>query len=86
VKQAGKSMNQLLTDTLKSVKLANYWCVMVFWQRHAVLYRSFYSVFEHTEWKTRIRDLLLHDLRHVLASYLAMAEVGVPRVKASLGH
>jgi integrase len=79
-------MNQLLTDTLKSVKLANYQVDRVFCNREGVPYRSFRSAFERAVRKVEIVDFTFHDLRHTFASRLVMAGVDLPTVKELLGH
>ena len=79
-------MNQLLTDTLKSVKLANNQSDRVFCNRDGVPYRSFRSVFERAVRKAEVKDFTFHDLRHTFASRLVMAGVDLPTVKELLGH
>jgi len=79
-------MNQLLTDTLKSVKLANYQGDKVFCNREGTPYRSFRSAFERAVQKAEIKDFTFHDLRHTFASRLVMAGVDLPTVKELLGH
>jgi integrase len=79
-------MNQLLTDTLKSVKLANYQGERVFCNREGTPYRSFRSAFERAVRKAEIKDFTFHDLRHTFASRLVMAGVDLPTVKELLGH
>jgi integrase len=79
-------MNQLLTDILKSVKLANYQGDRVFCNREGTPYRSFRSAFERAVRKAEVKDLTFHDLRHTFASRLVMAGVDLPTVKELLGH
>jgi integrase len=79
-------MNQLLTETLKSVKLANYQGDRVFCNREGTPDCSFRSAFERAVRKAEIKDVRFHDLRHTFVSRLVMAGVDLPTVKALLGH
>lgn len=79
-------MNQVLTDTLKSVKLANYQDERGFCNRDGKPYRSFRSAFERAVRKAELEDCTFHDLRHTFASRLVMAGVDLPTVKELLGH
>jgi integrase len=78
--------NQLLTDTLKSVKLANYQGDRFFCNRRGTPYRSFRSIFERAVHNAEIMDFTFHDLRHTFASRLVMVGVDLPTVKEPLGH
>ena len=79
-------MNQLLTDILKSVKLANNQGDRGFCNRDGTLYRSFRSAFERAVRKAGIPDFTFHDLRHAFASRLVTAGVDVFTMKELLGH
>ena len=79
-------MNQLLTDILKSVKIADTQGDKVFCSREGMPYRSFRSAFERAVRKAGIADFTFHDLRHTFASRLVMAGVDLPTVKELLGH
>ena len=79
-------MNQLLTDILKSVKLANNRGDRVFCNRDGTPYRSFRSAVERAVRKAEIADFTYHDLRHTFASCLVMARVDLPTVKELLRH
>jgi integrase len=79
-------MNQLLTDILKSVKLANNQYERVFCTRDGTPYRSFRSAFERAVQKAGTADFTFHDLRHTFASRLVTAGVDLPTVKELLGH
>jgi len=78
--------SELLTDTLKSVKLANNQGDRVFCNRDGMPYRSCCSVFERAVRKAEVKDFTVHDLRHTFASRLVMAGVDLPMVKELLGH
>jgi integrase len=79
-------ISELLTDTLKSVKLANYQGDRVFCNHEGTPYRSFRSAFERAVRKAEIKGFTFHDLRHTFASRLVMAGVDLPTVKELLGH
>lgn len=82
-------MNQLLTDLLKSVNLANNQGDRVFCNRDGMPYRSFRSAFERAVQKAEIKDFTFHDLRHTFASRLVMAGVDLPtceRITRASGH
>ena len=79
-------MNQLLTDILKSVKLAANQGDRVFCNRDGTPYYSFRSAFERALRKTGIAEYTFHDLRHMFASRLVMAGVDLPTVKELLGQ
>jgi integrase len=79
-------MKQLLTDILKSVKLANKQGDRVFWSRDGTPYRSFRSVFGRAVRKAEIVDFTFRDFRHTFASRLVMAGVDLPTVRELLGH
>ena len=79
-------INQLLTDILKSVKLANNQYERVFCTRDGTPYRSFRTAFERAVRKAGIADFTFHDLRHTFASRVVMAGVDLPTVKELLGH
>jgi integrase len=79
-------MNQLLTETLKSVKLANYQGDRVFCNCEGTPDCSFRSAFEQAVRKAEIKDFTFHDLRHTFVSRLVIAGVDLPTVKALLGH
>jgi hypothetical protein len=79
-------MNQLLTDILKSVKLANNQGDRPFCNRDGTSYGSFRSAFERALRKAEIVDFTFHDLRQMFESRLVMAGVDLPTVKEILGH
>jgi integrase len=77
----GVPMNQLLTDTLKSVKLANNQGNRAFCNGEGRPYRSFHSVFEPAVWKAEIKDFTLHALRHTVAKRSVTAGGKLPAAK-----
>ena len=79
-------MNQVLTATLKAVKLQGAEGGQVFCSRKGTPYRSFRTAFERAVRKAGVQDFTFHDLRHTFASRLVMAGVGLPTVKELLGH
>ncbi len=79
-------MNEVLTTTLKAVKLQGARGECVFCSRDGTPYRSFRSAFERAVRQAGIADFTFHDLRHTFASRLVMAGVDLPTVKELLGH
>lgn len=76
----------MLTDTLKSVKLANCQHHRVFRNRKGMPYQSFSSAFERAVREAEIKDFTFHDLQHIFASRLVMAGVDSPTVEELVGH
>jgi integrase len=79
-------MNQVLTDTLKTVKLQEIEGERVFCNRHGQPYSSFRTAFERAVRQAGIADFTFHDLRHTFASRLVMAGIDLPTVKELMGH
>lgn len=79
-------MNQVLTATLKTVKLQRVEGEEVFCNRQGTPYRSFRTAFERAVRQADIADFTFHDLRHTFASRLVMAGVDLPTVQKLLGH
>jgi integrase len=79
-------MNEVLTTTLKAVKLVNADGEKVFCSRRGTPYRSFRTAFERAVRLAGLADFTFHDLRHTFASRLVMAGVDLPTVKELLGH
>jgi integrase len=79
-------MSEVLTATLKAVKLQRADGERVFCNRQGKLYRSFLTTFERAMRLAGISDFTFHDLRHTSASRLVMAGVDLPTVKELRGH
>jgi integrase len=79
-------MNEVLTATLKAVKLIGADAEKVFCSRRGVPYRSFRKAFERAVRLAGLSDFTFYDLRHTFASRLVMAGVDLPTVKELLGH
>jgi integrase len=79
-------MNEVLTTTLKAVKLDSADGERVFCSRQGTPYRSFRTAFERAVRLAGVADFTFHDLRHTFASRLVMAGVDLPTVKELLGH
>lgn len=79
-------MNEVLTATLKEVKINSPASVYVFCSRKNTPYRSFRSAFERAVRQAELTDLTFHDLRHTFASRLIMAGVDLPTVQDLMGH
>jgi integrase len=79
-------MNEVLTTTLKIVKLQSAEAEKVSYSRQGTPYHSFRTTFERAMWLARLADGAFHELRHTFASRLVMAGVDFPTVKELLGH
>jgi integrase len=79
-------MNEVLTTTLKAVKLDSADREKVFCGRQGTPYRSFRTAFDRAVHLADLTDFTFHDLRHTFASRLVMAGVDLPTVKELLGH
>jgi integrase len=79
-------MNEVLTTTLKAVKLHRADGERVFCSRQGTPYRSFRTAFERAARLAGVVDFTFHDLRHTFGSRLVMAGVDLPTVKELLGH
>ena len=66
-------MNEVLTTTLKAVKLVDAEGEKVFCSRRGTPYRSFRTAFERAVRLAGLADFTFHDLRHTFASQLVMA-------------
>jgi integrase len=79
-------MNDVLTTTLKVVRMNTPEDSLVFYSRKGTPYRSFRSAFELAVRKAGLDNFTFHDLRHTFASRLVMAGVDLPTVKELMGH
>src|SRR5262245_5670347 len=79
-------MNDVLTATLRAVRMSTAATGPVFRSRKGTPYHSFRTAFEHAVRQAEIDDLTFHDLRHTFASRLVMSGVDLPTVQALLGH
>jgi integrase len=79
-------MNDVLTITLKAVRMNTLGESPVFCSRKGTPYRSFRSAFELAVRKAGLENFTFHDLRHTFASRLVMAGVDLPTVKELMGH
>src|SRR5262245_25199538 len=79
-------MNDVLTTTLKAVRMNTLADGLVFCSRKGTPYRSFRSAFELAVRKAGLENFTFHDLRHTFASRLVMAGVDLPTVKELMGH
>ena len=79
-------MNDVLTATLKAIRIDAAVNGLVFCSRNGTPYKSFRSAFEKAVEKARLVDFTFHDLRHTFASRLVMSGVDLPTVKELLGH
>jgi integrase len=79
-------MNDVLTATLKAIRMNATVDGVVFCSRNGTPYKSFRSAFERAVQKAGLIDFTFHDLRHTFASRLVMSGVDLPTVKELLGH
>jgi integrase len=79
-------MNDVLTATLKAIRMNAAVDGSVFCNRNGTPYKSFRSAFEKAVQKAGLVDFTFHDLRHTFASRLVMSGVDLPTVKELLGH
>jgi site-specific recombinase XerD len=79
-------MNDVLTATLKAIRMDATIDGVVFCNRNGTPYKSFRSAFERAVQKGGLIDFTFHDLRHTFASRLVMSGVDLPTVKELLGH
>jgi integrase len=79
-------MNDVLTTTLKAVKMKVSTEGPVFRTPQGGPYRNFRTAFERAVEHAGLEDFTFHDLRHTFASRLVMAGVDLPTVKELLGH
>jgi integrase len=79
-------MNNILTKTLKAIRIDGLSGGVIFRSQKGTPYRSFRTSFERAVKKADIADFTFHDLRHTFASRLVMAGVDLPTVKELMGH
>ncbi len=79
-------MNDVLTTTLKVVRMNTLADSLVFCSYKGTPYRSFRSAFELAGRKAGLENFTFHDLRHTLASRLVMAGVDFPTVRELMDH
>jgi integrase len=60
-------MNNVLTETLRAVRMTALTMAHVFCTLHEGPYRSFRSAFERAVRKAGLVDFTFHDLRHIFA-------------------
>jgi integrase len=79
-------MNNVLTATLKVIRMDTSSTGFVFQSRHGTPYRSFRTSFERAVRRAGISDFTFHDLRFTFASRLVMKGADLPTVKELMGH
>jgi len=79
-------MNDVLTTTLKAVKMDNSAGEAIFRTPQGKPCRNFRTAFEHAVQQAGLEDFTFHDLRHTFASRLVMSGVDLLTVKELLGH
>ena len=79
-------MNDVLTTTLKAVKMEVSIEGSVFRTPKGRPCRNFRTAFERAVQQAGLEDFTFHDLRYTFASRLVMAGVDLPTVKELLGH
>ena len=78
-------MNDVLTITLKAVRMNTLASGLVFRSHKGTPYRSFRSAFELAVRKAGLEDFTFHDLRHTFASRLVMAGVDLANCERTDG-
>ena len=78
-------MNEVLTTTLKAVKLQHADGEKVFCSRRTP-YRSFRATLQLAVRRAGLGDFTFYDPRHTFASRLVMPGVALPTVRELLGH
>jgi integrase len=79
-------MNNVLTETLRAVRMTALATAHVFFTLCGEPCHSFRTAFERAVRKAGLVNFTLHDLRHIFASRLVMHGVDLPTVKELLGH
>ena len=79
-------MNEVLTTTLKAVKLQHADGEKVFCSRQDTPYRSFGATFQLAVRRAGLGDFTFYDPRHTFASRMVMPGVALPTVRELLGH
>jgi site-specific recombinase XerD len=79
-------MNEVLTTTLKAVKLDSAEGEKDLCSRQGTFDRSFRMASERAVGLAGVADCTLYDLRHTFASRLVAAGIDLPTVKALLGR
>src|SRR5262245_13866638 len=74
-------MHDVLTTTLKVVRMNTLADSLVFCSYKGTPYRSFRSVFELAGRKARLESFMFYDLRHTFAGRVVRAGVDFPTVK-----
>src|SRR5215831_17188912 len=74
-------MNDVLTTTLKVVRMNTLADSLIFCSYKGTPYHSLRSAFTLAERKAGLENFTFHDLRHIFASRLVMAGVDFPTVK-----
>jgi integrase len=73
-------MNDVLTTTLKVVRMNTLADSLAFCSYKGIPYHSFRSAFELAGRKAGLENFTFHDLRHTFASRLVMAGMDFPTV------
>jgi integrase len=79
-------MSDVLTETLKAIRIHDAPMAPVFLTRAGTPYRDLSTAFATAVRRAKISDFTFHDLRHCFASRLVMAGVDLTTVKELMGH
>ncbi len=79
-------MSDVLTETLKAIRIHGAPIAPVFLTRDGTPYRDISTAFATAVRRAKISDFTFHDLRHTFASRLVMGGVDLTTVKELMGH
>jgi site-specific recombinase XerD len=79
-------VSDILTETLKTIRIHGAPIASVFLTRDGTPYRDISTAFATAVRRAKISDVTFHNLRHGFASRLVMGGVDLTTVKELMGH